>query len=52
MRPAVLALPAGASGGQRVSRRQDPGDWLARSPLAEIVFDGERLRAASPPRAG
>jgi deazaflavin-dependent oxidoreductase (nitroreductase family) len=35
----------------RVSRRQDPGDWLARSPLVEIVFDDEQLRTASPPRS-
>jgi deazaflavin-dependent oxidoreductase (nitroreductase family) len=32
----------------RVSRRQDYGDWLARSPLVEIVFDDEQLRTASP----
>jgi hypothetical protein len=28
----------------RVSQRQDLDDWLARSPLVEIVFDDERLR--------
>ena len=27
----------------RVSRRQDLDDWLARSPLVEIVFDDEWL---------
>lgn len=31
----------------RVSRRQDPGEWLARSPLVEVVFDDEPLRKAS-----
>jgi deazaflavin-dependent oxidoreductase (nitroreductase family) len=36
----------------RVSRRQDPGDWLARSPLVEIVFDDEQLRTASPSGSG
>jgi deazaflavin-dependent oxidoreductase (nitroreductase family) len=35
----------------RVSRRQDPGEWLARSPLVEVVFDDERLRAASSARS-
>jgi hypothetical protein len=35
----------------RVNRRQDPGDWLARSPLVEVVFDDERLRAASSARS-
>lgn len=35
----------------RVTRRQDPGEWLARSPLVEVVFDDERLRAASSARS-
>jgi hypothetical protein len=35
----------------RLSRRQDFDDWLARSPLVEIVFDGEQLRTASPARS-
>jgi deazaflavin-dependent oxidoreductase (nitroreductase family) len=30
-----------------VGGRQDLGEWLARSPLIEIVFDDEQLRAAS-----
>ncbi len=34
------------------SERQDLAEWLARSPLVEIVFDDERLRAASPARPG
>jgi deazaflavin-dependent oxidoreductase (nitroreductase family) len=34
----------------RVNRRQDPGEWLSRSPLVEIVFDDRRLRAASSAR--
>jgi hypothetical protein len=33
----------------RVSRRQDLNEWLARSPLIEIVFD-EELRTASAQR--
>ena len=32
--------------------RQDVDDWLARSPLVEIVFDDEQLRAASSARSG
>jgi F420H(2)-dependent quinone reductase len=36
----------------RVSRRQNLDDWLARSPLAEIVFDDEELRTASSARSG
>jgi hypothetical protein len=34
----------------RVSRRQDLNEWLARSPLIEIVFDDEELRTASAQR--
>jgi hypothetical protein len=41
-RPEIAAL---------VSRRQDLDDWLARSPLVEIVFDGEQPRRASPARS-
>lgn len=26
----------------RVSRRQNPDEWLAGSPLAKVVYDGER----------
>jgi deazaflavin-dependent oxidoreductase (nitroreductase family) len=35
-----------------VSRRQNFDDWFARSPLVEIVFDGEQLRTASSTRSG
>ena len=35
----------------RVSRRQDLDDWLARSPLVEIVFDDEQLRTVSSARS-
>jgi hypothetical protein len=31
----------------RVSRRQNLGDWHARSPLVEIVLDDERFTAVS-----
>ena len=31
----------------RVSRRQDLDEWLAHSPLVEIVFDDEQLRTVS-----
>jgi deazaflavin-dependent oxidoreductase (nitroreductase family) len=31
----------------RTSRPQNLADWLARSPLVEIVFDDDQLRAAS-----
>ena len=36
----------------RVDRRQDLDEWLARSPLVEIVFDDERLRTTSSARPG
>jgi deazaflavin-dependent oxidoreductase (nitroreductase family) len=36
----------------RVDRRQDLDEWLARSPLVEIVFDDERLRTPSSARPG
>jgi deazaflavin-dependent oxidoreductase (nitroreductase family) len=49
---AVLDLQNRPEIAARVSRRQDPGDWLARSPLVEIVFDDEQLRTASPPLSG
>ena len=42
---AVVALQDRPQLAARVSRRQDPGEWLARSPLVEVVFDDERLRA-------
>jgi deazaflavin-dependent oxidoreductase (nitroreductase family) len=44
---AVLDLQNRPDVAARVSQRQDAGDWLARSPLVEIVFDDEQLRAAS-----
>jgi deazaflavin-dependent oxidoreductase (nitroreductase family) len=46
---AVLDLQNKPDIAARVSRRQDLDEWLARSPLVEIVFDDERLRA-EPPR--
>jgi deazaflavin-dependent oxidoreductase (nitroreductase family) len=49
---AILDLQNRPDVAARVSRRQDPGDWLARSPLVEIVFDDEQLQTASPARSG
>ena len=49
---AVLDLQNRPDVAARVSQRQDPGDWLARSPLIEIVFDDEQLRTATPAGAG
>ncbi|MGB9252194.1 MAG: nitroreductase/quinone reductase family protein [Mycobacterium sp.] len=43
---AVLDLQNQPDIAARVSRRQDLDDWLARSPLVEIVFDDERLRTS------
>jgi deazaflavin-dependent oxidoreductase (nitroreductase family) len=43
---AVLDLQNRPDIAARVSRRQDLDDWLARSPLVEIVFDDERLRTS------
>jgi deazaflavin-dependent oxidoreductase (nitroreductase family) len=40
---AVLDLQNQPDIAARVSRRQDLDDWLARSPLVEIVFDDKRL---------
>jgi deazaflavin-dependent oxidoreductase (nitroreductase family) len=39
---AVLDLQNRPDIAARVSRRQDLDDWLARSPLVEIVFDDEQ----------
>ena len=39
---AVLDLQDRPDVSARVSRRQDLDDWLARSPLVEIVFDDEQ----------
>jgi hypothetical protein len=33
------------------AKRQDLDDWLARTPLIEIVFDDERLRTSSSARS-
>jgi hypothetical protein len=41
---AVLDLQNRPEIAARVSRRQDLDEWLARSPLVEIVFDDEQLR--------
>jgi deazaflavin-dependent oxidoreductase (nitroreductase family) len=49
---AVLDLQNRPGIAARVSRRQDAGDWLAHSPLVEIMFDDEQLRTASPARSG
>jgi deazaflavin-dependent oxidoreductase (nitroreductase family) len=49
---AVLDLQNRPEIAARVSRRQDLGQWLAGSPLVEIVFDDEQLRTASPARPG
>ena len=47
---AVLDLQDRPDVAARVSRRQDLNEWLARSPLIEIVFDDEELRTASAQR--
>ena len=49
---AVLDLQDRPDIAARVSRRQNLDDWLARSPLVEVVFDDERLRTASSARSG
>lgn len=49
---AVLDLQNRPEIAARVSRRQELDDWLARSPLVEIVFDDERLRTSSSARSG
>ncbi len=49
---AVLDLQNRPDVAARVSRRQNLNEWLARSPLVEIVFDDEQLRAPSPTRSG
>jgi deazaflavin-dependent oxidoreductase (nitroreductase family) len=45
---AVLDLQTRPEIAARVGRRQELDDWLAHSPLVEIVFDDERLLTASP----
>jgi deazaflavin-dependent oxidoreductase (nitroreductase family) len=49
---AVLDLQNRPDIAARVSRRQNLDDWLAGSPLVEIVFDDQQLRTASPARSG
>jgi deazaflavin-dependent oxidoreductase (nitroreductase family) len=49
---AVLELQNRPEFAARVSQRQRLDDWLARSPLVEIVFDDEQLQAASSPPSG
>ena len=46
---AVLDLQNRPEIAARVSRRQDLDDWLARSPLVEIVFDDEQARRQTNP---
>jgi deazaflavin-dependent oxidoreductase (nitroreductase family) len=48
---AVLDLQNRPEIAARVARRQNLDDWLARSPLVEIVFDDEHLRTASSTRS-
>ena len=43
---AVLDLQNRPEIAARVSRRQNLDDWLAGSPLVEIVFDDEHLKSA------
>ena len=47
---AVLDLQDRPDVAARVSRRQDLNEWLAHSPLIEIVFDDGELRTASAQR--
>ena len=49
---AVLDLQNRPDIAARVSRRQDLDEWLALSPLVEIVFDDEELGTASSTRSG
>jgi deazaflavin-dependent oxidoreductase (nitroreductase family) len=44
---AVLDLQNRPDVAERISRRQDLSEWLAGSPLIEIVFDEEPLRMPS-----
>jgi deazaflavin-dependent oxidoreductase (nitroreductase family) len=48
---AVLELQNRPEIAARVSQRQQLDDWLARSPLVEIVFDDEQLRLVSSARS-
>jgi deazaflavin-dependent oxidoreductase (nitroreductase family) len=49
---AVLHLQNRPDVAARVSQRQNLDDWLARSPLVEIVLDDDELRTASSARSG
>jgi deazaflavin-dependent oxidoreductase (nitroreductase family) len=49
---AVLDLQDRPDIAARISHRQDLDEWLARSPLVEIVFDDERLRTTSSAPSG
>ena len=49
---AVLDLQNQPDIAARVSRRQDFDDWLAGSPLVEIIFDDEQLRTVASERSG
>jgi hypothetical protein len=49
---AVLDLQDRPEYAARVSQRENFDDWFACSPLVEIVFDDEQLRAASSARRG
>jgi deazaflavin-dependent oxidoreductase (nitroreductase family) len=49
---AVLDLQNRPEIAARVSRRQNLNDWLAGSPLVEILFDDEQPRTASAARSG
>ena len=48
---AVLDLQNRPEIAARVGQRQHLDDWLARSPLVEIVFDDEQLRTVSSARS-
>jgi deazaflavin-dependent oxidoreductase (nitroreductase family) len=49
---AVLDLQNRPEIAARVSHRQNLDDWLARSPVVEIVFDDEQLRTVSSAGSG
>jgi deazaflavin-dependent oxidoreductase (nitroreductase family) len=48
---AVLDLQNRADVAANLSQRQNFDDWFAHSPLVEIIFDDQRLRAASAARS-
>jgi deazaflavin-dependent oxidoreductase (nitroreductase family) len=49
---AVLDLQNRPDVAVRISRRQDVDEWVAHSPLVEIVFDDEQLQTMSSTRSG